>query len=300
MTFYWLLALLPLPLLFKLKRRPKRYIQDERVLILGGSSGIGLEIAKAYISRGARVCIVGRSQEKLDEATRRLQGKMRACKVDTGNVEDMVRLKGVIEEEWHGLDTLILTVGVSSTRPLLSISQDPRRTLEVTNLALQSNYISPLLAALTFVPTLESTSSSPSILQISSLAAVIPAPTRSLYASTKGAALLLYQSLAIEHPKIRWSFVLPSTVKGGFRGSAVDGSASSSDSPPNTASQEAKEGLSPTYVASRCIQAIDNSEKVVFIPSLVPRLGHLLYWLWPSFVERKAAKKYGFTTQSKS
>ncbi|KAL0569946.1 hypothetical protein V5O48_012012 [Marasmius crinis-equi] len=84
-----------------------------------------------------------------------------------------------------------------------------------------------------------------SILQLSSLAAVIPAPTRSLYASTKRAALLLFQSPAIEHSKIRCSFVLPSTVKGGFRGSAVDGSSpSSSSSTSSTATQEAKEGLS--------------------------------------------------------
>ena len=37
---------------------------------------------------------------------------------------------------------------------------------------------------------------------VSSAAAIIPAPTRSLYCASKAASLILYQSLAIEHPKI--------------------------------------------------------------------------------------------------
>jgi hypothetical protein len=46
-------------------------------------------------------------------------------------------------------------------------------------------------------------------------------------------------------------------------------------------------------VASRCIMAIDAQEKTVFMPGTM-RYGHLLYWLWPSLVERFAMKKYNF------
>ena len=69
---------------------------------------------------------------------------------------------------------------------------------------------------------MEKTSDSPAILLISSLGAAIPAPTRAIYGSTKAGALALYQALAIEHPSIAFSYILPSTVQGLFRASAVD------------------------------------------------------------------------------
>ena len=131
------------------------------------------------------------------------------------------------------------------------------------------------------------TSQAPSILHVSSLAAVIPAPTRALYASTKAASLLLYQSLAIEHPGIRFSLVMPSTVEGDFRASAVDGG-------PVREKDPNKHGLKREAVAQRCIQAVDNNEKTVFIPGYM-RLAHLLYWLVPRFIERQARAKYNFT-----
>jgi short-subunit dehydrogenase len=131
-----------------------------------------------------------------------------------------------------------------------------------------------------------STSKSPSILLVSSLASVIPAPTRALYASTKSASLLLYQALAIEHRGITFSVVMPSTVEGDFRASAVDGG-------PVLEQDPNKRGLKREAVALRCIQAVDNKEKTVFMPGLM-RVGHLLYWLFPSFIEWRARVKYGF------
>lgn len=122
---------------------------------------------------------------------------------------------------------------------------------------------------------------------LSSLAAVIPAPTRALYNSTKSASLILFQALAMEHPEIAFSFILPSTIEGDFRASAIDGG-TVREADPN------KTGLRRVDVAARCIQAVDHGEQVVFMPSS-SRWGQLLYWLWPSLVERIARKKYNFS-----
>jgi len=131
------------------------------------------------------------------------------------------------------------------------------------------------------------TSKSPSILLVNSLASVIPAPTRTLYASTKAASLVLYQALSIEHPRIAFTVCMPSTVQGDFRASAVD-AGPVRERNPNT------HGLKREYVAQRCIEAIDKSEKTVFIPAVM-RFAHLFYWIWPSFVESEARKKYNFS-----
>ena len=133
---------------------------------------------------------------------------------------------------------------------------------------------------------MRSTSASPSVLLISSLGAVIPAPTRAIYGSTKAASYLLYQVLSIEHPSVHFSYVLPSTVEGSFRASAVDGGPAREEDP-------TRAGLKRGDVAECCIRAIDTREKIVFIPAIY-KFAQALSWIWPSYVERKAARKYRF------
>src|SRR6266446_6405363 len=125
---------------------------------------------------------------------------------------------------------------------------------------------------------LSNTSKSPSIVLVNSLASVIPAPTRTLYASTKAASLVLYQALSIEHPNINFTFLMPATVEGDFRASAVDNG-------PVRELDPTAHGLKREDVARRCIAAADNGEKTVFMPPFM-RFGHLLYWIWPAFIER--------------
>jgi short-subunit dehydrogenase len=125
---------------------------------------------------------------------------------------------------------------------------------------------------------------------LSSLGAVLPAPTRAIYTSTKAASLLLYQSLSIEHPSIKFSIVIPSTIKSAFRSSAVDG-------PPIRDGGENLVGLDKVHVAKKCIDAIDYGKKFVFLPSY-HMISVFFYWLWPSFVEKQASKKYYFVPKA--
>jgi NAD(P)-dependent dehydrogenase (short-subunit alcohol dehydrogenase family) len=110
---------LSIPLLFKargLVRRLRRSAQlphnYERVLILGASSGIGRSIAHMYAARGARVCIVARRDDQLQEVMDECQqlsakaghaeyqaGGRRIVSVvaDFTNVEEMVSVRTELE-----------------------------------------------------------------------------------------------------------------------------------------------------------------------------------------------------------
>lgn len=140
------------------------------------------------------------------------------------------------------------------------------------------------------IPLLQFSSRAPSILLVSSLAAVLPAPTRSVYAASKAAALLLYQSLAIEHPAIAFTWVMPSTVQGNFRSTAVDRVEG------HDIYKETKEGLKQEVVARRCMEAVDNGEKHVFMPAPFCRTGQAMYWWIPWATEAIARRKYNFTS----
>ncbi|KAH0589885.1 hypothetical protein H2248_000075 [Termitomyces sp. 'cryptogamus'] len=150
---------------------------EERVLVLGGSSGIGESIAKQYAERGARVCVVGRRTDKIAvvveecRAVSSIKSPTRVLGVvaDFAKVEDMVKLRETLQKEWQGVDTLIVAAGVSALQPLMAIAgieADPsgtsftpsqasidgiKRAAEISVAATRGNYTGPLIAAVTFV-----------------------------------------------------------------------------------------------------------------------------------------------------
>lgn len=84
---------------------------QERVLVIGASSGIGRSVARQYAARGARVCIVGRRESMLQEveaecrAARRAAGFPASSPADIFSVaadfaspDDMVRVRKAVED----------------------------------------------------------------------------------------------------------------------------------------------------------------------------------------------------------
>ncbi|KAI0844256.1 NAD(P)-binding protein [Daldinia vernicosa] len=274
---------------------------EERVLIIGASSGLGRAVAKQYAVRGARVCLVARREEPLSKLAQECGEKCFWVVADFSDVQDMVRVREKVIAEWSGLDSLHVCAGVSAVQPVMSLanvkpgeendanSTDIQKALDIATRTTQGNVYGPFVAAVTFIPLITRTSTSPSILLASSVAAVIPAPTRALYAATKASSLLLFQSLAIEHPKITFTFILPATIEGNFRASAVDADPATINAGPN------QRGLKVDYVAKRCIDAMDRQVRGnVVVPWFPYGIAQYLYNLWPSLIEKQARKKYNF------
>ncbi|KAI0376789.1 NAD(P)-binding protein [Hypomontagnella monticulosa] len=273
----------------------------ERVLILGASSGLGRMLARLYAARGAHVCIVSRREEQLSTLSKECGEKCFWVAADFSNVGDMVRVRQEIHNKWGGLDSLYVCAGVSAVQPVMRLagvapgedhdadSAGIQEAMDVAARATEGNIYGPFLAAVSFIPMLMRTSASPSILLVSSVAAVIPAPTRALYAATKASSLLLFQSLAIEHPTIAFTFILPATLKGNFRASAVDADPATREAGPN------QDGLQLDYVAFRCMDAMDYQQRGnIIMPSFPYAIAHHLYYLWPSYIEKQARRKYNF------
>ncbi|KAM6497632.1 hypothetical protein JOM56_005580 [Amanita muscaria] len=293
--------------------KPRRFSlvppEKERVVILGATSGIGRAIAVQYAQRGASVCVVGRRENLVNEVVEELKpltkGSVLGIVADFSEVEDVVRVRDTVEKEWGGLDTLAVVAGVASLQPLLDVAgvenstgRNPdlsaKATIEgiqhakdVALAAVKGNFTGPLVTAIAFIPLLQATSASPSIFLMSSPSAVIPTVTKTLYSATKASSLLLYQSLSIEHPKIKFTHFLPGTFEGEFRTGAVDGGPIRDAQDPN------KFGMKKEYVAKRSVLAVDRAEKHVFLPWSVG-VGHFLYWIKPSIIEKVASKKYSF------
>ena len=100
----------------------------QRVVITGGSSGIGLATAKAVADLGGEVCIVGRDQGRLKQATALLGGNVEAFCAD---VTDEAALSGLFSRI-GAFNHLVTAAGPMPTDgPFLSVrTQDARALFE--------------------------------------------------------------------------------------------------------------------------------------------------------------------------
>ena len=85
------------------------------VLITGGSRGIGLACARAFLHEGARVAIASRSREHLDHATAALSasGRVASFVADLSRPEDAQSLVGRVENQLAGIDVLVNCAGAA-------------------------------------------------------------------------------------------------------------------------------------------------------------------------------------------
>ena len=67
-------------------------LKGKKIIVVGGSSGIGFGVAAAALSEGAEVVIAGRSADKLKTAEKRLGGAARSIAADMSNEADVARL----------------------------------------------------------------------------------------------------------------------------------------------------------------------------------------------------------------
>jgi len=87
--------------------------KDKVVLVTGGRSGIGYQIAKDFLLLGAKVIICSRKADKLKVAAEALSefGKIEDCPCDIRQTEQIQKLADYIKEEFGKLDILINNAG---------------------------------------------------------------------------------------------------------------------------------------------------------------------------------------------
>ena len=99
---------------------PNELLKGRCALITGGTSGIGYEIAKAFIRSGASCIIIGRQQEKIDKACSsiiselRCEGKIYGISMDIMKIGDMaVKYKEILSlSPSKKIDILVNNAGV--------------------------------------------------------------------------------------------------------------------------------------------------------------------------------------------
>ncbi|MGH8206027.1 MAG: SDR family oxidoreductase [Steroidobacteraceae bacterium] len=82
------------------------------VIVTGGSKGIGLACARAFVQEGARVAIVSRSQENLDRALTSLHGAI-GLAADLGDADAAARMVQAVGRQLGPIDILVNSAGAA-------------------------------------------------------------------------------------------------------------------------------------------------------------------------------------------
>lgn len=93
----------------------------KKLLVVGGTSGIGLEAARKVMSLGGNAVIVGQRPGKTEEARRLLAplGPVTAVSADMSTHEGLTRLLALLDEQHSDIDLLVNAAGVFSPKPFL-------------------------------------------------------------------------------------------------------------------------------------------------------------------------------------
>ena len=111
--------------------------KGKTVLVTGGGSGIGLEIAKQFLSLGAEVYIAGRKKERLEQAImtlRRYGTGGKAFVLDIRDTASISHLADMIESQSGKLDILVNNAGGQFPSPAEDISEKGWNAVINTNL----------------------------------------------------------------------------------------------------------------------------------------------------------------------
>ncbi|MEU8655220.1 SDR family oxidoreductase [Actinoplanes philippinensis] len=193
---------------------------DQVAIVTGASRGIGFAIAQRFVAQGARVAVTGRDADALEAAVKELGGPEVALGV-AGKGDDPAHRAAVVDavrERFGPVTTLINNIGINPAYgPLATLDLNAARKMAEVNLIGTLGWIQETLRG-------GLAESGGSVVNISSVSGVRPAPGIAFYGTTKAALIHLTEELAVElAPKIRVNAVAPAVVKTRFAYALYEG-----------------------------------------------------------------------------
>lgn len=179
---------------------------NKNVVITGGSTGIGLATAKAFISAGANVWITSRNADNLQKANLEINNpKLKTVVSDTSTLAGIAVLEKAVAESGNKLDVLFLNAGIGAFAPIEQATEADFDAQFNTNVKGHFFTLQKLLPHLT---------NGSAVVFTSSTAATAANFGSSVYAATKGALNKIAQIAANElaERKIRVNILSPGPI----------------------------------------------------------------------------------------
>jgi uncharacterized oxidoreductase len=165
---------------------------NNTVLITGGGSGIGFEIAKLFSENGNHVIITGRNEKRLQDASSKLKN-VNFIVSDVSNEQDVNQLVAKIENDFPALNIVINNAGRSI---VYNLAKENINGLDKSMEEMATNYFSVIRLTEKLLPLLKKQPAA-AIVNVSSISAFVPTHVLPTYSASKAALHSYTQALRV-------------------------------------------------------------------------------------------------------
>jgi NAD(P)-dependent dehydrogenase (short-subunit alcohol dehydrogenase family) len=182
-------------------------LRGKRIIVTGAGSGIGRAIALRFAAEGARVVISDVDEEAAARVAAETGGETLVRKTDVTSTSEVETLVQTSVEEWGGLDVMVNNAGIGvAGTTTVTTEEDYERVMDV---CLRGTFLGMKHA----IPAIRD-SEGGSVINMSSVAALVGIADRAVYSAAKGAILAITRAAAIDHVEegVRVNCIAPGTV----------------------------------------------------------------------------------------
>jgi short-subunit dehydrogenase len=244
---------------------------DKVTIVTGASSGIGAAIAQLLSTRGARVVLVARRRDRLDEVAARCTGPgPLVVTADVTRREDCERVSAEVVAAFGVIDCLILNAGIDVHAKFLELSPEQADQIVRTNLS------GPLDLTRACLPHLLERRGTIGVM--SSLQGKTGFPGSAVYAGSKHALHGFFDSLRMElaGSGVSITLICPGAVESEIR--------------PAQGKYDRAMMMSAERCAELAVHAIERRRREEVL-TLAGKLGVLLRPFWPGLIDRIVQRK---------
>src|SRR3984957_2530467 len=176
-------------------------LSGKRIVVLGGSSGIGLSVAQQVVAQGGRAIIASSNADRVEQAMATLDGKAEGYTLDLSNERDIQ----TVFQKIGSFDHLVFTAGDT-----LQLNALEATDLTKARQAFELRYWAALAAVKYAIPQIRKDGS---IVLTTGIAGQRPRKGWTVAASICGTIEALTRALAVELAPIRVNAVSPGVVR---------------------------------------------------------------------------------------
>ncbi len=190
--------------------------EGKRILITGGTSGMGLAAAKKIVEEGGEVAVTGHSQDHLDEAGRSLPSGSLVLRNDASDPEAAKELGEKVRDQMGTIDGLWLNAGYGKFRP------NEQNDAEFYDHMFNTNVRGPVLQ---MAELMDAISDKGAVLVTSSVSPYLGQAEGTVYGGTKGALNAMTRSwaMALADRGVRVNSIAPGPIDTSFmEGTGMD------------------------------------------------------------------------------
>ena len=185
-------------------------LKNKTIVVTGASSGIGQQVAISCSQMGAKVVLIARNKERLEETKTQLSGKGHlVVSYDLTDLEHQKELVQGIVSKMGPIDGLVNCAGITATLPLKLMKPEKVDELFRTNVFATIELTRQVLGVKNV------NKEGASVIFFASVMGCVGENAKSLYSLTKGALISGCRSLALEYApkKVRINVVSPGVIE---------------------------------------------------------------------------------------